>query len=70
VHPSECSASDEEIDPVVELFQSSGNTEYWRAPGENNLTRPQTTHSNKAFVDYALREKGIKMGFITSGDYN
>lgn len=70
VHPLDWSVRDEEIEPVVELFQSRGNAEYRGCPRENNMSRAETTHCDEAFVDYALREKGYKLGFIASGDHN
>jgi hypothetical protein len=70
VHPCDWSVRDEEIEPVVELFQCRGNAEYRGCPRENNLDRHQTTHRDEAFVDYALREKGYQIGFIGSGEHN
>ena len=69
-HPCDWSVRDEEIEPVVELFQCRGNAEYRGCPRENNVDRHQTTHRDEAFVDYALRDKGHRMGFIGSGEHN
>jgi len=70
VHPTDWDVRDEKIEPIVELFQCRGNAEYRGCPRENNLARHRTTHWDKTFVDYALREKGYKLGFIGSGDHN
>lgn len=69
-HPCDWSVRDEEIEPVVELFQCRGNAEYRGCPRENNLDRHHSTHCDETFMDYALREKGYKMGFIGSGEHN
>jgi hypothetical protein len=69
-HPVCWQVRDEEIEPVVELFQCRGNAEYPGCPRENNLDRHRTTHFKEAFVDYALREKGYRLGFIGSGEHN
>jgi len=69
-HPCDWSVRDEEIEPIVELFQCRGNAEYRGCPRENNLDRHHTTHCDETFMDYALREKGYKMGFIGSGEHN
>nr|MBD3620897.1 DUF3604 domain-containing protein [Sunxiuqinia sp.] len=60
----------EEIEPICELFKCRGKAEYRGCPRENNLERHQTTHCDEAFMDYALREKGYKIGFIGSGEHN
>ncbi|MCF8362916.1 MAG: DUF3604 domain-containing protein [Prolixibacteraceae bacterium] len=70
MHPCDWSVRDEEIEPIVELFQCRGNAEYRGCPRENNLDRHHTTHCDEAFMDYALREKGYKIGFIGSGEHN
>lgn len=70
VHPCDWSVRDEEIEPIVELFQCRGNAEYRGCPRENNLERHQTTRFDETFMDYALREKGYKIGFIGSGEHN
>lgn len=69
-HPCSWEVRDEEIEPVVELFQCRGNAEYRGCPRENNVDRHHTTHRDEAFVDYALREKGYHIGFIGSGEHN
>ncbi len=69
-HPCDWNVRDEEIEPIVELFQCRGNAEYRGCPRENNLDRHQTTHCDEAFMDYALRGKGYKIGFIGSGEHN
>lgn len=61
---------DEEIEPLVEIFQCRGNAEYRGAPRMLNLERHQPTENDKGFVDYALRDKNHKLGFIASGDHN
>lgn len=61
---------DEEIEPIVELFQCRGNNEYPGCPREKNLDRHSTTHLKEVFVDYALREKRHKLRFVASGDHN
>ena len=70
VHPTSWEERDEEIEPVVEIFQCRGNSEYPGCPRENNLSRHQTTHFKEAFIDYALSKKQHKLGFIASGDHN
>jgi len=69
-HPVDWNVHDDYYVPVVELFQCRGNGEYPGAPREINLERHNTTDSRRAFVDYALREKKYKMGFVASGDHN
>ncbi|WP_319589327.1 DUF3604 domain-containing protein [uncultured Draconibacterium sp.] len=69
-HPCDWSVRNEEIEPIVELFQCRGNAEYRGCPRENNVDRHQTTHCDEAFMDYALREKGYNIGFIGSGEHN
>jgi hypothetical protein len=69
-HPVDWNAHDPHYVPVVELFQCRGNGEYPGCPREINLERHNTTSSTRAFVDYALREKKYKMGFVASGDHN
>ena len=70
VHQVSWEERDEEIEPIVELFQCRGNNEYPGCPREKNLDRHSTTHLKEAFVDYALREKKHKLGFVASGDHN
>lgn len=63
---------DEELEPVIELFQSRGNSEYPGCPKENNqlsIGEHSTSH-REAFADFALREKKYKFGFIGGGDHN
>jgi hypothetical protein len=69
-HPVDWNAHDDHFVPVVELFQCRGNGEYPGCPREINLQRHSTTKSKRAFVDYALKEKKYKMGFVASGDHN
>jgi hypothetical protein len=69
-HPVDWNVHDDYYVPVVELFQCRGNGEYPGCPREINLERHNTTSSRRAFVDYALREKKYKMGFVASGDHN
>jgi hypothetical protein len=69
-HPVDWNVHDDHYVPVVELFQCRGNGEYPGCPREVNLQRHSTTNSKRAFVDYALKEKEYKMGFVASGDHN
>lgn len=62
---------DEAIEPVVEIFQCRGNAEYRGAPRMLNVSRHHPMAKNdKGFVDYALREKKYRLGFVASGDHN
>jgi len=70
VHPVDWNVHDDKYVPVVELFQCRGNNEYPGCPREFNLERHRTTKYKRAFVDYALKQKKHKMGFIASGDHN
>jgi len=70
VHPIDWQVRDEEIEPVIELFQIRGNSEYPSCPRESNVSRHTVIDNPKAYADYALREKGYKIGFIASGDHN
>jgi hypothetical protein len=70
IHPCCWEVHDEAIEPVVELFQCRGNAEYRGAPRMNNLSRCKPTANDKGFVDYALREKKHRLGFVASGDHN
>jgi len=70
IHQVSWEERDEEIEPIVELFQCRGNNEYPGCPREKNLDRHTTTHLKEAFVDYALQEKKYKLGFVASGDHN
>ncbi len=69
-HPMDWEVRDEKIEPVIELFQCRGNSEYPSCPRVNNQSRDQAIDNPKAYADYALREKGYKIGFIASGDHN
>lgn len=70
VHACCWETRDEEIEPIVEIFQCRGNAEYRGAPRMINLERHKPTENDKGFIDYALREKKYKLGFIASGDHN
>ncbi len=70
VHACCWETRDEEIEPIVEIFQCRGNAEYRGAPRMINLERHKPTENDKGFIDYALREKKHKLGFIASGDHN
>lgn len=70
VHACCWETRDEVIEPIVEIFQCRGNAEYRGAPRMINLKRHQPTENDKGFIDYALREKKHKLGFIASGDHN
>lgn len=69
VHPVDWSVTDPNFVTTVELFQCRGNSEYRGCPREKNLERHTPTTYDEAYVDYALRERGYKMGFIGSGDH-
>jgi len=70
-HPCCWETRDEKIEPVVEMFQCRGNAEYRGAPRMINVSRhrPLAT-SDKGFIDYALRDKKYRLGFVASGDHN
>jgi len=70
-HPCDWETRDEVIEPVVEIFQCRGNAEYRGAPRMINVSRhkPLAT-SDKGFIDYALRDKKYRLGFVASGDHN
>ena len=70
VHSCCWETRDEEIEPIVEIFQCRGNAEYRDAPRMINLDRHKPSENDKGFIDYALREKKHKLGFIASGDHN
>lgn len=70
VHACCWETRDEQIEPVVEIFQCRGNAEYRGAPRMINVERHKPTDNDRAFVDYALREKGYRLGFVASGDHN
>ncbi len=70
MHPVDWNVHHPKYVTAVELFQCRGNNEYPGCPREKNLDRHDTTHHKHAFVDYALKTKKYKMGFIGSGDHN
>jgi hypothetical protein len=71
VHACDWDVRDEDIEPVVEIFQCRGNAEYRGAPRMINVSRHHPMANNdKGFVDYALREKKYRLGFVASGDHN
>jgi hypothetical protein len=70
VHATDWEVHDEKYQPIVEIFQCRGNAEYPGCPRVINVTRHKPTPNTKAFIDYALAEKGYQMGFIASGDHN
>ncbi len=70
VHACCWETRDAEIEPIVEIFQCRGNAEYRGAPRMINLERHAPTKNDKGFIDYALRDKKYKLGFIASGDHN
>jgi hypothetical protein len=70
IHPTDWEVHDPQFETVVEMFQCRGNAEHPGCPKEINVTRHKPIDNEKAYVDYALREKQYKMGFIASGDHN
>ncbi len=70
VHYIDWSVHNPEYVTAVEIFQCRGNSEHPACPREKNLSRHNVTHYKRTFVDYALRDKKYKMGFIASGDHN
>ncbi len=70
VHPTDWNVTDPKYVTVVEIFQCRGNNEYPGCPREKNLARHTPTHHKHAYIDYALKKKKYKMGFIASGDHN
>jgi hypothetical protein len=70
VHPFDWNVTDPRYVTTVEIFQCRGNNEYPGCPRERNLSRHTPTHHKRAYIDYALKEKKYKMGFIASGDHN
>ena len=70
VHPVDWNVTDPKYVTTVEIFQCRGNNEYPGCPREKNLTRHTPTQYTRAYIDYALRDKKYKMGFIASGDHN
>ncbi|MDX1702103.1 MAG: DUF3604 domain-containing protein, partial [Melioribacteraceae bacterium] len=69
-HPIDWSVHDDVYASVVEMFQCRGNAEYPGCPRTINVSRHRPRKSPKVFVDYALKTKKYKMGFIASGDHN
>ena len=70
-HPCCWETRDEEIEPVVEIFQCRGNAEYRGAPRMINVARHQPLATNdKGFIDFALRDKQYRLGFVASGDHS
>lgn len=70
VHATDWEVHDPKYQPIVEIFQCRGNAEYPDCPRVINVSRHKPTPNKKAFIDYALLEKGHRMGFIASGDHN
>jgi hypothetical protein len=70
IHLMDWNVTDPKYVPMVEIFQCRGNHEYPGCPRENNVSRHITTSHQHAFIDYALKTKKYKMGFIASGDHN
>lgn len=70
VHTFDWDTRDEQGEPVVEIFQCRGNAEYRGAPRMINLSRHRPSANDKGFVDFALREKKYRLGFVASGDHN
>lgn len=70
VHPMDWNVNNPKYVPIVEIFQCRGNNEYPGCPRENNLSRHSSTPYKRAFINYALKTKKYKMGFIASGDHN
>ncbi|MCK5157611.1 MAG: DUF3604 domain-containing protein [Candidatus Heimdallarchaeota archaeon] len=70
MHPTDWNVTDPKYVTVVEIFQCRGNNEYPGCPRERNLSRHTPTLHKHAYVDYALKTKKYKMGFIASGDHN
>ncbi len=70
VHLMDWNVNNPKYVPMVEIFQCRGNNEYPGCPREKNISRHVSTHHKHAFIDYALKTKKYKMGFIASGDHN
>ncbi len=70
VHPMDWNVTDPDYVTTVEIFQCRGNNEYPGCPRERNLSRHTPTQHLHAYIDYALKHKKYKMGFIASGDHN
>lgn len=69
-HPCDWEVHDQTIEPIVEIFQCRGNAEYRGAPRMINVSRHKPSANDKGFIDYALREKKHRLGFVASGDHN
>ena len=70
-HALDWDVHDGDIEPVVEIFQCRGNAEYRGAPRMINVSRHHPMAANdKGFIDYALRDKKYRLGFVASGDHN
>lgn len=70
VHPVCWETHDDELEPIVEIFQCRGSAEYPGCPKEVNLSRHKVSPFKNTYIDYALRDKKYKMGFVASGDHN
>jgi hypothetical protein len=70
VHPVDWNVTDPRYVTVVEIFQCRGNNEYLGCPRQMNLTRHRLAPHKRGFIDYALRTKKHRMGFVASGDHN
>lgn len=70
IHPVDWNVTNAKFVTAVEIFQCRGNNEYPGCPREKNLERHIPTNHKHAFIDYALKTKKYKMGFIGSGDHN
>lgn len=70
IHLMDWNVTNSKYVPMVEIFQCRGNNEYPGCPREKNISRHTSTHHKHAFIDYALKTKKYKMGFIASGDHN
>lgn len=69
-HPTDWNVTDPKFVTTVEIFQCRGNNEHPDCPRQQNLLRHANTPYPNAFVDFALKTKKYKMGFIASGDHN
>ncbi len=70
VHPVDWNVTNTKYVTTVEIFQCRGNNEYPGCPRERNLKRHTPTSHKHAYIDFALKTKKYKMGFIGSGDHN
>jgi hypothetical protein len=70
VHPVDWNVTNAKYVTTVEIFQCRGNNEYPGCPRERNLKRHTPTSHKRAYIDFALKEKKYKLGFIGSGDHN